>query len=131
LTSKPRRPTSYADAVTQAQELLRQGRLADEGEHFPYKRDEMDALIAENPPMGPDGPDDDRFRASDYTSSDIAAASERYIAAQERYLKDPGDATRGEYADARDELVEARRAHRSSRAGVYIGGVWRAPRAGE
>jgi hypothetical protein len=84
-------PSSYADAITQAQELVRKGRLADPDEHFPYKRD--DAERAGLPGA-------------------IAAACETYVAAQKAYLEDPGDGTRSEYEAAKEALVQARREQR-------------------
>lgn len=124
------RPDNYADAHAEAQALLRHGRLADEGEHFPYKHAEVTALIGENPPMGPDGPDDDRVRAEDFTSQGIADATRDYIDAQAAYLTNPGDATGGAYMGAAAVLVEARQAHRANRGGVTVVGI-RARRAGE
>jgi hypothetical protein len=115
----------------QAQELLRQGHLNDPDEHFPYRHSEVAELVEANPPMGPNGEDDDSFRVEDYMSQEIADASRDYIDAQQDYLRDPGDATRAEYDRTRDALLAARRAHRARRRGVYVGGVMRAPRAGE
>lgn len=106
-------------------------RLHDPGEHYPYKHDHVSALIAENPPAGPDGPDDDRVRVEDYISQPIADATRDYIDAQAAYLTDPGDATRAAYEQAKADLQAARAAHRENRpAGPVVVGV-RARRAGE
>lgn len=99
--------------------------------HFPYKHEEVLNLVADNPPMGPDGPDDDRVRAEDFTSERIADAAKDYIEAQVAYVDDPGDATREAYEQAKRELVAARQEHRASRpAGPTVIGI-RARRAGE
>ncbi len=110
-------PKSFGEAVTRAQDLIRAGRLADPGEHFPYKREDVAALLAENPPAGPAGKGDDSKRVSDYTSKRIIAATGAYIAAQEAYLQDPGDVTLADYQEKADDLVAARRAHRRRRGG--------------
>jgi hypothetical protein len=110
-------PQSYQEAVGQAQALVRAGRLADPGEHFPYKRAEVAALLEDNPPAGPAGEGDDSLRVSDFTSERIIAASDAYVAAQEVYLGDPGDATLAEYQEKADDLTAARRAHRRRRGG--------------
>jgi hypothetical protein len=124
-------PREYGAAWEKAQTLLRQGRLNDPGEHFPYKHDDVTALVEENPPMGPDGPDDDRLRAEDFTSAEIADATRDYVQAQEAYLRDPGDGTAGDYRAAAEALVAARQAHRANRTqGPTIVGI-RARRAGE
>jgi hypothetical protein len=122
---------TYGEAMEAARGLLAASRLADPLEHFPYKHDDVCALVDENPPMGPEGADDDRFRAEDYTSRAIADATRDYIAAQAAYLEDPGDAAKAEYERTRDVLQAARLDHRSNRRGVTVGGVMRAPRAGE
>lgn len=111
------KPKSFGEAVTRAQELVRAGRLADPGEHFPYKHDEVVQLLDENPAAGPDGEDDDSRRVSDFMSTRIADASQAYVQAQESYLGDPGDATLATYQEAADDLVAARRAHRRKRGG--------------
>lgn len=124
-------PRSHSEALERAKVLLRQGRLNEPNEHFPYKRDVVAALLAENPPFGPDGEDDDRVRVEDFTSEAIVDASDGYVTAQQRYLEEPGDATRAEYQRARDALVAARKAHRANRpAGPVVVGI-RARRAGE
>jgi len=123
-------PDSYTEAIGQAQALLRIGRLADPGEHFPYRHEQVSALIADNPPMGPDGEDDDTVRAEDFISQDIADATRDYIEAQAAYLTDPGDATAADYDGAKAVLQQARAAHRANRGGATIVGV-RARRAGE
>jgi hypothetical protein len=105
-------------------------RLNDPGEHYPYKHEQVTALLADNPPMGPDGPDDDRLRAEDYTSPDIADATKAYIEAQAAYLADPGDGTRAAYDGARDRLQAARAEHRKYRTALNVVGI-RARRAGE
>jgi hypothetical protein len=106
-------------------------RLTDPDDHFPYKLDEVKALLEANPPLGPDGPDDDRVRAEDYLSADIADASAAYVEAQAAFLTDPGDGTKAAYQGARDKLQAARAAHRANRpAGPVVIGI-RARRAGE
>ncbi|HYN95406.1 MAG TPA: hypothetical protein VES42_16280 [Pilimelia sp.] len=136
-TSKPRGarasgPRSYADAVAKAGDLLRQGRLNDPDEHFPYKHQAVSELIAEDPPARPDpvgDPGDDR-RISDYISQDIADASQAMIEAQAAHLADASDeGLRQAYEDSKTALVQARQAHRANRRAVAIGG--RARRAGE
>jgi hypothetical protein len=108
-----------------------QVRLADPGEHFPYKHEHVLALIDENPPMGPDGPDDDRLRVEDFISREIADATNAYVEAQAAYLADAGDGTRAAYSAAKEALVAARRAHRVNRpAGPVVVGI-RARRSGE
>lgn len=131
MASSSRAP-SYGDAVAKASAQIRTARLSDPGEHFPYKRAEVDALIEENPPMGPGMPDgqegvDDRSReAVDFTSSGIAAATEDYVNAQAAYLKDPDDDNRSEYDAARDRLQAARLDHRVNRANTFtVGGAAR------
>lgn len=123
-------PDSYAAAIAQAQQLVRQGRLADPGEHFPYKHAEVSALVADNPPAGPDGPDDDRVRVEDYMTQEIADATRDYVDAQAAYLAEPGDATLPAYDTAREDLVAARQAHRANRVAPTVVGI-RARRAGE
>lgn len=123
-------PRNRSEALERAKGLLRQGRLNDPNEHFPYKHDEVSRLIAENPPAGPEGPDDDRVRVEDFITQDIADATRDYIDAQAAYLEDPGDATRADYHRARDELTAARQAHRVNRPAPTIVGI-RARRAGE
>jgi hypothetical protein len=113
-----KQPQTFADGVARAQDLIRQGRLNDPGEHFPYKHDTVVALLEENPPAGPNGADDDSRRVADFMSPRIADASRDYIAAQEAYLRDPGDATLAAYQEATDDLVAARRSHRRRRGGA-------------
>lgn len=122
---------SYAAAHAESQRILREGRLADDGEHFPYKHDDVTALVAENSPMGPEGPDDDRLRAEDYMSQEIADASAAYVQAQRVYLENPGDGTKAEYEAAKLSLADARKAHRANRGNqLNVVGI-RSRRAGE
>lgn len=128
---------TYGEAMEAARGLLGAARLADPLEHFPYKHDAVTALVAENPPMGPDG-DDDEFVAEDYTNQEIADATKVYIDAQAALLTDPGDATQADYRAATASLVAARQRHRAGRLGVTVGGIpteaprpRRAPRATE
>lgn len=107
--------TSYADAVSKARGLISEARLADPDEHFPYKHEAVLALLEENPPAGPEGPDDDRVRVSDMISEAIADGSRDYVEAQAAYLADPNEETRATYEVARDVLVEARKRHRANR----------------
>jgi len=106
-------------------------RLNDPNDHFPYKHEEAAALVADNPPMGPDGPEDDAVRAEDFLSSEIVDATAAYVAAQADYLNDPGDGTQALVDQTAAELVAARQAHRVNRpAGPVVVGI-RARRAGE
>lgn len=104
--------------------------VADEAGHFPYKADEARALVEDNPPMGPDGDDDDRVRAEDFLTAELVDATDAYIAAQADYYRDPGEATLELMNQAANDLAAARQAHRANRAGLNVVGV-RAPRAGE
>ncbi len=110
-------PRSYGDAVVRAQELVRAGRLADPGEHFPYKHTKVVQLLEKNPPAGPAGKDDDSLRVTDFMSVRIADATKAYVEAQKEYLRDPGDATLAEYQEKTDDLTAARLAHRRKRGG--------------
>lgn len=112
-----KQPQSYGDAVTQAQALVRAGRLADPGEHFPYKHDAVTALLEDNPAAGPAGEGDDSKRVSDFMSVRIAEATAAYVGAQEAYLRDPGDVTLAEYQSAAEDLQAARKTHRRKRGG--------------
>lgn len=94
-------PASYGDAITEAQNLVRQGRLADPGEHFPYKRG--DAVSGGLPPA-------------------VADACATYVEAQEAFLRNPGDGTRGDYEAAKEALVDARREDRAAR-GITVNGA--------
>jgi hypothetical protein len=133
-----RKPRSYAEGVDQARAIIAQGRLADPGEHYPYKRDEATRLLRENGPMGPgdpetglNGADDDRVRVEDFTSQDIIDRSAALVQTQEAFLRDPGDATKADYDQAKVDLVAARQAHRAGRGSfMNVVGV-RARRAGE
>jgi hypothetical protein len=115
-----RAPASYADAVVKAQALIHKGRLADPGEHYPYKHADITELIEANPPAGPNGPDDDRVRITDLTSTAIADASRDYVEAQAAYLTDPGEDTKAAYDVAKSLLVEARQRHRRERDGFAV-----------
>lgn len=106
---------SHAEALTEALALTRRARLEDPDEHYPYKHDEVSALIEENPPAGPEGPDDDRVRVRDLISQPIADASRDYIAAQAAYLESPDEETKADYDAAAQTLVQARQAHRANR----------------
>ncbi len=123
------KPKTYAEASEQAQNLLGRARLADPDEHFPYKRDVVDAILAEDPPMGPGSPDglegtDDRSRSvSDYMTPDIAAASEAYVEAQAAYVADHSEANRSAYEAARDRLLAARLDHRQERGNEFTIGA--------
>lgn len=124
-------PPGYGSAWETAQSLLRKGRLADPNEHFPYKHANVIALVEENGPVGPAGPDDDQVLVEDHMSREIADATKRYIDAQSAYLTDPGDGTRADYDASKDALQKARAQHRANRpAGPVVTGI-RARRAGE
>lgn len=114
---------SYGDAQAKARELVSQARLADEGEHFPYKTSDAKAALKRKA-MGPDG--SSGVTGADYLSARIVEASEAYVAAQAAYLADPTPGNRSAYAVATDDLVAARRTHRRSRVdaqGNPVGGV--------
>lgn len=126
------KPKSYGEAQGQAARLVSQARLADPLDHFPYKLDEVLALIDDDRPMGPGNPDglpgkDDRSRTvGDYITPGIAQASSDYIDAQAAYLETPSDDTRQAYESARDELVAARLDHRENRGqGFTVGAAAR------
>lgn len=105
--------------------------LDDPDGHFPYKADEARALVEENPPAGPDGPDDDRVRVEDFLSAGIVAATDAYVQAQADHLRDPGEGTQELLDQAAQDLVAARQAHRANRpAGPTVVGI-RASRVGE
>jgi hypothetical protein len=111
---------SYADAMARSRALLAGARLADPGEHFPYKHAAVSALIEENPPAGPMGEDDTRVRVRDFISPAIADATRDYVDAQAAYLARPGEDTKAAYEVARDILTEARRRHRVGRDGFAV-----------
>lgn len=111
---------TYGDAMSRSRALLAGARLADPGEHFPYKHAEISTLIEENPPAGPMGEDDARVRVRDFTSQQIADATRDYVDAQAAYLAGPAEDTKAAYEVARDLLVEARRRHRKGRDGFAI-----------
>lgn len=90
-------------------------RLNDPNEHFPYKKADALAVLRDNAPAGPEGPDDDRATARDFISEDIIEATDAYITAQAEWLKDPSETTRANYVSRAALLVEARKAHRSNR----------------
>jgi hypothetical protein len=105
-------PGSYSQALAQAKKLINAGKLADPGEHFPYKHKHISGLIAQDPPAGPRGPDDRTLSLTDYIDQDVADAAAEYIAAQAAYLAKPTAANRRRYHITRDLLIMARRAHR-------------------
>jgi len=111
----PAKQRSTGEALARARADVAAARLADPGEHFPYKIAVATQLLEDNPPMGPDGPDDDSVQAEDFMSQRIADASAAYIAAQAAFLKDPTAANTEAYRAATDDLVAARRTHRRSR----------------
>jgi hypothetical protein len=109
-------PGDFSGGLDQARQLLADSRLADPGEHFPYKHREVRALLDKNPPAGPRGPKDDSFRTSDFMSDKIADATRDFIDAQSAVLKDVRDPyARLQYKGATDFLVASRRAHRVGR----------------
>lgn len=123
------RAKSYGDTVNQARALVAQARLRDPDEHFPYKHDDVTALLADNPPMGPgtpsgaDGADDRSREVADYMSQGIADATRDYIDAQAAYLADLTEETRAAYEAARDRLAAARLDHRQHRADGFTVGA--------
>jgi hypothetical protein len=114
-------PGSYGEAWTAARGLLNRGRLADPGEHYPYKRADVQQLIDDDPPMGPgtpgelDGSEDRRLGVADFMTPEIADASKDYIDAQAAYLENPAEDTKQAYDAARDVLQAARLDHRQDR----------------
>jgi hypothetical protein len=95
--------------------MSRPARLDDPDEHYPYKRDHVRSLLAENPSFGPNGPDDNAVQVTDVLSERIADASGAYIDAQARVVEAPTDENRADYRAARDTLIAARQAHRANR----------------
>jgi hypothetical protein len=114
----------YGTAHARARAIVAAARLADPDEHFPYRHHVVAGLLDQGAAMPADDgdPADDRTVA-DYMSREIADASRDMIAAQERYLKDPGDATMAAYDIARTALEEARMAHRADRPGTIVRGI--------
>lgn len=104
--------------------------VTDPAGHFPYKYAAAMDLADANPPMGPDGPDDDRVRAEDFLTTELVDATGAYIAAQADYYGHPGEDALDLMNEAAAALVAARQAHRANRTGLTVVGV-RAPRAGE
>jgi hypothetical protein len=104
--------------------------VTDPAGHFPYKADAAHALVDENPPMGPDGDDDDRVRAEDFLTAELVDATDAYVQAQADYYRDPGEGTLDLMNQAANDLVAARQTHRANRAGLNVVGI-RARRAGE
>lgn len=90
-------------------------RLNDPDGHFPYKLDAALGAIRANAPAGPEGADDDRANVRDYLSEDIAYASEALVKAQAEFLQNGNEDNRVKYTQAKEALVEARRAHRANR----------------
>ena len=122
----PAKPKSFGEAHAEARAMLAQARLADPGEHYPYKASDVAALLKSNPPMGPDGAKDGAARAEDFMSQRIAEASAAYIEAQAAVVANPTPATRSAYEAAKDDLVAARRTHRRARVdadGNAVGAV--------
>lgn len=121
---------TYAQVVEQSRQALARARLNDPAEHFPYKRDVVDALLADpEQPMGPgvpggvDGAEDTSRTLADYMSAGIAAATDAYIAAQAAYLEHAGDDTLAAYNTARDQLQAARLDHRQNRGDEFVVGA--------
>lgn len=103
--------------------------VEDEASHFPYKLDTALAVVAEDAPAGPGGPDDDRARTGDFLDEAIARASRDYIEAQAAHFT-TGDAdTFDAMQAAAERLVEARRVHRVGRGDGPTVTAIRAPRA--
>jgi hypothetical protein len=122
----PAKPKSYGAAQAAARAMLAEARLADPDEHYPYKAADVDALLADNPPMGPGGQKDSTARAEDFMSQRIADASAAYIEAQAAVVADPSRANRTAYEAAKDDLAAARRTHRRGRVdanGAPVGAV--------
>ncbi len=109
-----KQPTT-GEAITAARRSIAAARLADPGEHFPYKRREAARALSDADLMGPAGPDDDSVDAGDFTSERIILATDAYVAAQADYLADDTEANRERVKATADDLVAARRAHRRTR----------------
>ena len=121
-----RRTPTYEEAVAQARASIGAARLADPGEHYPYKIGTVERLLASNQAMGPGGTNDNSVQAEDVMTQRIAAASKAYIDAQAAFLTTANPATHEAYEAAKDDLVAARKAHRRSRVdadGKPIGAV--------
>jgi hypothetical protein len=125
-------PNSYGQLAEAYRAALAQARLADPGEHFPYKHDTVCDLLADRPAMGPgmpggvDGAADRSREVDDYMSRAIADASRDYIDAQAAWLAEPSQVSRQAYEAARDRLVAARLDHRENRGdGFTIGAAAR------
>lgn len=92
----------YADAVDRFRRDAGAARLADPGEHFPYKRDAaIDAL---------DHPGEDlrELARRDAREGRVGEVGERLVAAEAAHRADPDDADlEAAYEKARDELVAA------------------------
>ncbi len=122
---------TYAEVVDSNRRALARARLSDPAEHFPYKYDEVTALLDAGVLMGPgvpgetDGTDDGARTIDDYMSAGIAAASRDYVAAQTAYLEDPSADTKDAYDAARDQLLAARLDHRRNREGLVVGAAAR------
>jgi hypothetical protein len=95
-------------------------RLDDPAEHFPYKREHVDALIAENPPAGPNGDGDRSASLRDFISPAIAECSDLYIQAQAAWLRMPTSENSASLRAAAEDLEEARARHRANRAGLNV-----------
>lgn len=126
------KPMTYQAAVEKSRALLAQARLNDPAEHFPYKHDEVQALLDGGGAMGPgvpdrvDGETDQSRTVDDYMSQGIADATRDYVEAQEAYLKDTSDDNRAALDAARDRLQAARLDHRENRDnGFTIGAAAR------
>lgn len=120
---------TYAQvAARQAQERA-QARLADPGEHFPYKHDVVTGMLAEGTALGPgvpgevDGDSDSSRTIDDYMSQGIADASRDYIDAQAAWLAKPSGGNRAAYQAARDRLLAARLDHRQNREDGFTVGA--------
>lgn len=88
--------------------------IADETSHFPYHADRAREALAD-----PGG--DNNHPGSWYTSADIIDSTERYVKAQERRLRNPGDSkAQAAEAEAAKDLQEARAYHRRRRTGPAV-----------
>jgi hypothetical protein len=123
------RKKTYAEVLVESRQALAAARLADPGEHFPYKRDAVQAVLDEDRPMGPgspgqlDGAEDRSRNVGDYITEEIADASEAYVAAQAALLADPSEENKQAYDAATDRLQAARLDHRARRGETYTIGA--------
>jgi hypothetical protein len=114
---------TYGELAAERVAALGRARLADPGEHFPYKREAARAAIEDDTAPAKVWVWDPRNGlvprdrpTADFLPEAVADATEAYVTAQAAYLADPGAGTKTGYEAARDALVAARQVHRRGRA---------------